>query len=174
MHDEHPETGDGKAELDPDLGCREPVDLGAAVSLQTDPAAKVALIGSDVRWYWTSLRTATGELGPVAFRKLTCAAGRARLAPDGSAVLCSAPTGASLVIQLPTGKTLATVPSALEQTALILAPPAASPSSPAPSGSAAALHSRRSMPGTEPSFHRSHTAASACRACSVGRHCMWS
>lgn len=107
-----------------------PPDLGPALSLQTDPAAKVALIGSDVRWYWTSLRTATGELGPISFHKLPCAAGRARLAPDGSAVLCSAPTGASVVLQLPSGKTLAAVPSALEQTALVLAqPPAGSPAS---------------------------------------------
>lgn len=100
-----------------------PAELGKALSLQTDPAAKVALVGSDVRWYWTPLRDDAGALGALTFRKLPCAAGRARLAPDGSAVLCSAPTGASLVVSLPSGKSIA-VPSPLEQTALALAPAA--------------------------------------------------
>lgn len=100
-----------------------PAELGKAISLQTDPAAKVALVGSDVRWYWTPLRDDAGALGAISFRKLPCAAGRARLAPDGSAVLCGAPTGASLVVSLPSGKSVA-APSPLEQTALVLAPPA--------------------------------------------------
>lgn len=100
-----------------------PAELGKAISLQTDPAAKVALIGNDVRWYWTPLRDDAGALGALTFRKLPCAAGRARLAPDGSAVLCSSATGASLVVSLPSGKSAA-APSPLEQTALALAPPA--------------------------------------------------
>jgi hypothetical protein len=99
-----------------------PADLGAATSLQTDPAARVILVGSDVRWYWSPFRSAAGVVGALSFRKLPCAAGRATLAPDASAVLCAAPSGMATVVQLPSHKqTVHTAP--LDQTALIAAPP---------------------------------------------------
>lgn len=81
-----------------------PAELGAAISLQTDAAARVVLVGSELRWYWSPLRSEAGELGALAFRKLPCTAGPATLSPDGSAVLCATTSGASVVVQLATGK----------------------------------------------------------------------
>jgi hypothetical protein len=112
-----------------------PADLGAATSLQTDPAARVILVGSDVRWYWSPFRSAAGVVGALSFRKLPCAAGRATLAPDASAVLCAAPSGMAAVVQLPSHKqTVHTAP--LDQTALIAAPSTTGATSGATSGAA--------------------------------------
>jgi hypothetical protein len=104
-----------------------PADLGAATSLQTDPAARVILVGSDVRWYWSPFRAEAGDVGALSFRKLPCAAGRATLAPDGTAVLCATLSGAATVVQLPSLKP--TIHTALlDQTALVAAPTTAATS----------------------------------------------
>jgi hypothetical protein len=129
--------------LEPKAAARQlaalPAELGAATSLQTDPAARVILVGSDVRWYWSPLRSEAGDLGALSFRKLPCAAGRATLSPDGAAVLCATPSGTATVVQLPTLKQTFH-PAPLEQTALVAAPATtqtgAAPSTAAPSTAA--------------------------------------
>lgn len=81
-----------------------PADLGAVTALHVDAAARTLLIGSDVRWAWSPLRAESGLIGPLAFRKLPCAAGPATLSGDGANVLCATSSGAAMLVQLATGK----------------------------------------------------------------------
>lgn len=84
-----------------------PAELGVALSVQVDPAARVVLVGSDARWFWSPLRGDDGAIGTIAFRKLACGTGRATLASDGSAVLCGAPSGLRIAAPVaPPGKPL--------------------------------------------------------------------
>ncbi len=81
-----------------------PAELGAVTALQIDAAARTLLVGSDVKWAWSPLRAASGLIGPLAFRKLPCAAGPATLSSDGADVLCATESGAAMLVQLATGK----------------------------------------------------------------------
>ncbi len=93
-----------------------PVEAGAVVSLFIDPGSTAALLGTERGWYWAPLLSrATLDAidadvveAPAlgAWKKLPCAATRATLAPDGSAVLCGTMAGTTMLVNLTSGARL--------------------------------------------------------------------
>lgn len=93
-----------------------PVDAGAVASLTIDAGSTAVLLGTERGWYWAPLsaratldaidsdEVAAPALGD--WKKLPCAATRAALAPDGTAVLCGTMAGTAMLVNPSTGARL--------------------------------------------------------------------
>lgn len=93
-----------------------PLDAGAVTALSVDLENTAVLLGTERGWYWAPLAS-RGTLDALdadvveapalgGWRKLPCAATRATLAPDGSAVLCGTMAGTAMLVNLATSARL--------------------------------------------------------------------